>query len=210
MQKFQPSDWAHWERIYRANFINSLSGIKPAVLIGTCNRERQTNLALFSNVVHLGADPALIGLINRPREATPHTLSNIEASGFFTINHIHPEMLAQAHQTSAKYPADESEFEATGLTAQWEPAVSAPYVKESRLKCGLSVKEIIPLSINRTFLVIGQIEQVLLEDDKIVQPDGFLDLQQLNILASSGLDAYYQVQQLGRLGYARPPKANNS
>ncbi len=206
MQKFKKSEWEGWERIYRANFINCLSGFKPAVLIGTCNTERLTNLALFSNLVHLGADPALIGLINRPREATPHTLANIEATGAFTINHIHPGILAQAHQTSAKYALEESEFTATGLTAQWEPGIIAPFVKESRLKYSLSLKEIIPIAFNRTFLVIGQIEEVLLEDASIRSEDGFLDLEQIEAMSSSGLDAYYKTSLVQRLGYARAGK----
>jgi len=176
------------------------------VLIGTCNAARQTNLALFSNIVHLGADPALIGLINRPREATPHTLSNIEATGYFTINHIHPSIVAQAHQTSAKYSIEESEFDATGLTPQWEPGVAAPFVKESRLKFALSLKEIIPIAINRTFFVIGQIEEVLLEDATILSEDGFLDLAQIEAMASCGLDAYYKTSLVQRLEYARRGK----
>lgn len=206
MQKINKSAWESWSRIYRANFINCLSGFKPAVLIGTCTADGQTNLALFSNLVHLGADPALVGIVNRPREATPHTLSNIEATGSFTINHIHPGIVTQAHQTSAKYALEESEFAATGLTAQWEPGVAAPFVKESRLKYALSLKEIIPITSNRTFFVIGQIEEVLLEDATILSEDGFLDLEQIEAMSSCGLDAYYTTSLVQRLQYARPGK----
>lgn len=208
MQKIIKSEWESWSRIYRANFINCLSGFKPAVLIGTCTPEGHTNLALFSNLVHLGADPALVGIVNRPREATPHTLSNIEATGSFTINHIHPGIVAQAHQTSAKYALEESEFTATGLTAQWEPGVVAPFVKESRLKYALSLKEIIPITYNRTFFVIGQIEEVLLEDATIQLEDGFLDLEQIEAMSSCGLDAYYTTRLVQRLDYARPGKSS--
>lgn len=208
MQKIIKSEWESWSRIYRANFINCLSGFKPAVLIGTCTTEGHTNLALFSNLVHLGADPALVGIVNRPREATPHTLSNIEATGSFTINHIHPGIVAQAHQTSAKYALEESEFTATGLTAQWEPGVVAPFVKESRLKYALSLKEIIPITYNRTFFVIGQIEEVLLEDATIQLEDGFLDLEQIEAMSSCGLDAYYTTRLVQRLDYARPGKSS--
>ncbi|NCU05821.1 MAG: flavin oxidoreductase, partial [Chitinophagaceae bacterium] len=45
-----------WERFYRGNFINSLSGFKSASLIATVNKEGSSNLAIFSNIVHLGAD----------------------------------------------------------------------------------------------------------------------------------------------------------
>ena len=67
-----------WDRFTRANFINTLSGFKSLSLIGTVNGKGISNLAIFSNIVHLGADPALIGFINRPLEAAPHTLQSIQ------------------------------------------------------------------------------------------------------------------------------------
>ena len=53
-------------RIDRLNLINSLSGIKPANLIGTINEDGTENLAIFSSVVHLGSNPALFGFVLRP------------------------------------------------------------------------------------------------------------------------------------------------
>jgi flavin reductase (DIM6/NTAB) family NADH-FMN oxidoreductase RutF len=86
-----PEELNSYDRFYRANLINSLSGFKSASLIGTKNKDGISNLAIFSNIVHLGADPALIGFVNRPLEAAPHTLTNIETTGFYTINHIHAD-----------------------------------------------------------------------------------------------------------------------
>lgn len=51
------------ERRYRAQLINSLSGFKSANLIGTQDALGRTNLAIISSVFHLGADPALVGLL---------------------------------------------------------------------------------------------------------------------------------------------------
>lgn len=79
-----------WERFYRANFINSLTGFKSVSLIGTITQNGRPNLGVFSSVVHIGSDPALVGYINRPIQAAPHTLANIQSIGAYTINHIHP------------------------------------------------------------------------------------------------------------------------
>ncbi|MEY2811017.1 MAG: hypothetical protein RI991_12, partial [Bacteroidota bacterium] len=117
MKHYTIAEIQGWSRIYRANFVNSLSGFKPVSLIATVNKAGQPNLAIFSNIVHLGADPALIGFINRPKEAAPHTIRNIEESGFYTINHILPAFVEKAHQTSAKYADEVNEFDAVGLTA---------------------------------------------------------------------------------------------
>ncbi|HBF47730.1 MAG TPA: flavin oxidoreductase, partial [Shewanella frigidimarina] len=43
-----------------------------------------------------------------------HTFENIMQTGLYTINHVNQSIYEQAHQTSARYDKDESEFEATG------------------------------------------------------------------------------------------------
>ena len=46
MSSFIFSDIESWERFYRANFINSLTGFKSINLIGTVNELGQTNLGI--------------------------------------------------------------------------------------------------------------------------------------------------------------------
>jgi flavin reductase (DIM6/NTAB) family NADH-FMN oxidoreductase RutF len=204
MQQFTPAQWQSWERFYRANFINSLTGFKSASLIGTINAKGVPNLGIFSSIVHIGSDPALIGYINRPFAAAPHTLANIKANGLYTVNHIQASFLAQAHQTSAKYPEEVNEFTEVGLTEEYLDGVKVPFVKESPIKYLLSLKEIIPITLNATFLVIGQLEQVLI--DPALQPtsDGFLHLDQAGSICSNGLDAYYHTELIDRYDYAKP------
>ena len=47
-------------RIKRLNIINSVTGIKPGNLIGTQSADGQSNVAIFSSIVHMGSNPALI------------------------------------------------------------------------------------------------------------------------------------------------------
>lgn len=204
MQQFTPAEWQSWERFYRANFINSLTGFKSASLIGTINAQGVPNLGMFSSIVHIGSDPALIGFINRPIAAAPHTLANIKANGFYTVNHIQSSFLAQAHQTSAKYSDEVNEFTEVGLTEAYLEGVKVPFVKESSIKYLLSLKEIVPIALNATFLVIGQLEKVLM--DPAIQPtsDGFLHLDQAGSICSNGLDAYYHTELIDRYDYAKP------
>ena len=158
-----------WERFYRANFINCLTGFKSVNLVGTLHKNGQPNLGIFSSVVHIGSDPALIGYINRPVKAAPHTLANIQSTGVYTINHIHSSFLEQAHQTSAKYPDGVSEFDEVGLTPEFLENIPAPFVKESKVKYALTLEEIIPIKLNDTFLVIGKVQQVCLEEHIVCQ-----------------------------------------
>jgi flavin reductase (DIM6/NTAB) family NADH-FMN oxidoreductase RutF len=192
-----------WDRFYRANFINSLSGFKSASLIGTIDGEGNYNLAMFSNIVHLGADPALIGFVNRPKEAAPHTLSNIEATGVYTINAIPANYTLQAHQTSAKYDLGVSEFEVVGLTAEITNLSTAPFVQESPVKYAMKLIEVMPIKHNNTFFVIGEITSAIV-DETIIEQDGFIDLQKANIITSLGIDTYYSTNKLVKLPYAKP------
>lgn len=200
---FEIDDINRMSRFYRANFINALSGFKSAQLIGTKSESGIENLALFQNIVHLGADPALIGCINRPREATPHTLQNIENTGYFTLNAIHKNWIDNAHQTSAKYPDEISEFSKCGLTPIYKNEFFAPFVKESSVQCGLKLVNIIPIQHNGTFLIIGEVQNVWVEET-LVQEDGFIALDQLQTVCSLGLDAYYEPKLIKRIPYARP------
>lgn len=193
----------NWERFYRANFINSLTGFKSVNLIGTANKNSQHNLGVFSSVVHIGSDPALVGYINRPVKAAPHTMANIRATGVYTINHINPSFLDKAHQSSAKYPAEVSEFDEVGLTPEFHENISAPFVKESKVKYALTLEEIIPIKLNDTFLVIGKIHHVIIEEDILLQ-DGFLELDKASTLCSNGIDGYYSTQLIDRYHYAKP------
>ncbi len=192
-----------WERFYRANFINCLSGFKSASLVGTVNAEGQSNLAVFSSIVHLGSDPALIGFINRPLAAAPHTINNIKATGVYTINHIHPSFVAKAHQSSAKYAVDINEFDAVNLEAQFINSIKAPFVGDSFIKYALELSEIVPIKQNNTFLVIGAVTDVLI-DDKLMEEDGFIALEKAGSMSCLGIDAYYKTELFERFGYARP------
>ncbi len=204
MKHYSLEEIRQWERFYRAHFVNSLSGFKSVSLIGTINQEGSHNLAVFSNIVHIGADPALIGFINRPREAAPHTLSNIEVTGEYTINLVPAGMIGQAHQTSAKYDRGISEFEQTGLTPEIHPVCRAPFVKESPLKYSLSLQQIIPITLNNTWLVIGALTNVFLDNQKVVSEDGFIRMEEAGITCSLGIDGYYQPCLLERFPYAKP------
>lgn len=196
-----------WDRFYRANFINCLSGYKSAHLIGTISKEGIPNLAIFSNIVHLGADPALIGFINRPKAAAPDTIRNIEETGMFTMNHIHPTMIKQAHQTSAKYDAGINEFEAVGFSEIYREHCIAPFVAESRVQYLLTLADIIPIPRNGTFLVTGLLERVYLAEDYI-QADGNIPLEKYETITSLGLEAYYTTSLIEKLSYAKTEKGS--
>ncbi|MCE2570919.1 flavin reductase family protein [Motilimonas eburnea] len=194
---------AQFDKHYRTHFVNSLSGYKSANLIGTADSQGNTNLAIVSSVFHLGAHPPLIGMIMRPHRVPRHTLENLLETGYYTINQVNEKIYRQAHQTSARYDKQVSEFAATGLDCEYLDDFIAPYVAQSKLKMGIKLISTQTLAVNGTELVIGEIEQVYVEQQAI-QADGHIDITRLEAVAVTGLDSYHTGQPLTRLAYAKP------
>ena len=191
------------EQRYRARLINCLSGFKSANLLGTQDSDGNLNLAIVSSVVHLGANPPLVGLIMRPNTVVRHSFENMVETGVFTINQVSSEFWQAAHQTSARYPKSQSEFDAVGLTPEYIDDFGAPYVAESQLKYGVSLREIKHIDANNTEFVIAEIAQIHVYKTAISE-DGYLDVESLGTVAVSGLDSYHVTQRLSRLSYAKP------
>ena len=195
-------DIQNLDRKERILLINSITGIKPGNLIGTISNEGITNLAVFSSIVHLGSDPALLGFILRSTGEVPrHTYENILETQEYTINHIPINNTKKAHYTSAKFDKSVSEFHRCGFTEEFTDGFKAPFVKESPVKIGMNYCETIEIPRNGTKLIIGKIEQILLPDHKINYPD--LNLELCESAGISGLNTYYSFNKIENYPYAR-------
>lgn len=206
MQKHITSDAiVAMEKQTRVHFINSIGGFKSVSLVGTADKQGKTNLAVFSSSIHIGANPALMALIFRPSPPERNTLSNLLETGFYTINHINETIYIKAHQTSARYDKNISEFEKTGLTPIYKNDFKAPFVDESLVQIGLVFREKIDIKINNTIMIIGEITDVYIPQN-CLSKDGFLDIEKANSITCSGLDSYHTTKRLDRLSYAKPDR----
>lgn len=202
-KRITPDEIMAADRFYRMHLINTIGGLRSALLIGTIGHRGVTNLGVFNSVTHLGATPPLLGFVMRPLTVPRHTYHNIKAKGYFTLNHIHPDFLEKAHQTSANYDAQTSEFSAVGLTPQFTDTHPAPYVEESRVKLGLKFVEEHPIQSNGTIFMVGKLVEILFTDG-VLEPDGHLNTEKSESLAVLGLDGYYRGVKEKQLSYARP------
>ena len=192
------------EKERRTALINSLSGVRTAVLVGTTAGGGQSNLAIFNSLTHLGANPPLLGLVFRPDTVARHTLRNLRSNGVFTVNHVREAFLKEAHQTSARYPRDVSEFEAVGLTEHWEPDFEAPFVAEAAVRIGLTTREELPIKANGTYLIVGEVA-VIEAPDTALDGGGALDPAAAGSVAVAGLTTYFRAEPLAHLPYAKAP-----
>ena len=191
------------EKLYRTTFINSLAGFRQAVLVGTKSQAGLTNIAIFNSLIHLGANPALLGLVNRPDVVPRDTYKNILETKSYTLNYVHYTDFEKAHQTSARYASGISEFEKIGFKEAYTHGCYAPFVSNAIVKIAMKLEDTISIPLNGTILIIGSIQQIEM-DNKLVGQDGFVDLSQAEVLISQGLDAYFVSKAVGRLGYAKP------
>lgn len=186
---------------YRANLINSISGYKSANLIGTVNSDGVGNLSIVSSVVHIGSDPSLMGFVLRPTTVPRHTYENILFNNSFTINQVHKGIVGKSHYTSAKFTSDESEFSELQLSEHYIEGFEAPYVKDSKVKIGLTFKEEHLLS-NGCRLIIGEVDHLMIEQSAL-KDDGSVDLGLIDTVAVSGLNQYYLGNFLKEFKYAK-------
>jgi len=191
------------ESRYRTAFVNSLAGFRQAVLVGSHGADGSTNLAIFNSLIHLGANPPLFGLINRPDSVPRHTLQNIRESKDYTLNFVRSSDVEKAHQTSARYERDVSEFEAVGFNMMVLPGCSAPFVTEAVVRIGMTLEDVVDIPLSGTLLIVGSVALVDV-DATLVGEDGYVALSDADVLISQGLDAYFVSKSIGRFPYAKP------
>ena len=191
-----------FDKVYRLKLVNCLSGFKSANLIGSVSDNGKTNLAIFSSVVHLGSDPALIGFIMRPLTVPRDTYDNIKNIKQYTINHVNSDVIKNAHMTSGSWNPEESEFDKCDFEEEFIKDFKPPFVKQSKVKIGVSYVDEIHIKQNGTILIVGEIEKILIEDS-ILEKDGNLDLFSANSTSVCGLGSYGQVSKIIDLEYVR-------
>jgi flavin reductase (DIM6/NTAB) family NADH-FMN oxidoreductase RutF len=148
----------------------------------------------------------LLGIVFRPVSDVPrNTYENIKETGQFTVNHIHLDIIEQAHHTSAKYDKRISEFDITELEEEYKNNWHAPFVKGAPIQMALTYCEEYKIKANNTIQLIAEIKDLYIIDD-ILEQDGFINLSKANVVAINGLDGYALPSLKQRIDYQRPKK----
>lgn len=209
MKHISRDEISQMEKIERLNLINSCTGYKSANLIATKSVDGNSNVAIFSSVTHLGSNPALIGFIMRPTTVPRDTYKNIMATGFFTVNHITADMIADAHHTSANYEMGISEFDKTNLEEEYKNEIEIPFVKGSPVQLYCKYVNEYYIKENDTIHIIASIENLFF-DENLQHEDGWLQIDKGNVIALNGLDGYCLPKLVDRFQYARKDTPSKS
>jgi flavin reductase (DIM6/NTAB) family NADH-FMN oxidoreductase RutF len=203
MKNISKETISQMDKIEKLNLINSCTGFKSANLIATKSIEGNTNVAIFSSVTHLGSSPSLIGFIVRPTTVPRDTYKNIMETGYFTVNHITIDMIADAHHTSANYDSGISEFDKTNLEEEYKDGINIPFVKGSPVQLYCKYVNEYIIKENDTIHIVASIEDIFFEE-ALEHKDGWLQLDKGNIVALNGADGYFLPKLIDRFQYARP------
>lgn len=153
---------------------------RPIAFVSTLSREGIRNLAPFSFFTAVSANPPVVCFCPVRRSGSnPYkdTLSNISATREFVVNIVSEEFAEQMNATSADFPPEVDEFEASGLTPVRSDVVRPPRVAEShvQMECKLYLQiefGELPGSGN---LVLGEVVRFHVDDlyfdDFKIDPD---------------------------------------
>ena len=203
MKHITRDDISQMEKLERLNIINSCTGYKSANLIATISKDDISNVAVFSSITHLGSNPGLLGFIVRPTTVPRDTYENLKEIGFFTVNHITSDMIADAHHTSANYEIGISEFDKTNLEEEYKNDLKVPFVKRSPVQLYCKYLNEYYIKENDTIHIIASIEHIYYNEN-MEHKDGWLQLDKGNVVAINGLDGYCLPKLVDRFEYARP------
>ncbi len=202
MKHISKAEISIMEKVERLNLINSCTGYKSANLIATKSLDGKSNVGIFSSITHLGSHPAIIGFIMRPTTVPRDTYKNIRETGFFTVNHITVDMIADAHHTSANYDLGISEFDKTNLEEEYKKDIEIPFVKGSPVQLHCKYMNEYYIKENDTIHVIASIENLFFQEN-LENEDGWLQIDKGNVVAINGLDGYCLPKLVDRFQYAR-------
>lgn len=126
------------------NLLTGLVVPRPIGWVGSAAGDGSHNLAPYSFFNAVAATPPVVLFAPSGQPAMrKDTLSNVEASGEFTLSVVTSELLEAMNQSAIDAPPELSEFEFAGLTAAMGDVVAAPYVAEAKAAMECRVTNIV-------------------------------------------------------------------
>jgi flavin reductase (DIM6/NTAB) family NADH-FMN oxidoreductase RutF len=163
-------DLPHLSADRRYKLLTALVIPRPIAWITSVSAEGVVNLAPYSFFNVLGNRPPVIAF--GPGERSPGMLKdthrNIEATGEFVVNLVHPEAAEVMHKSAAAFPASVSEALALGLELTPSATIATPRLALARVALECRHHETVRIIDNH--IVLGLVQHLYVEDG-IVDPE---------------------------------------
>ena len=141
---------------------------RPIAWVSTISSDGISNVAPFSYFTGVGSrPPTLLFCPANNRQGEPKdTLRNIQETGDFVVNIVPFAVAEQMNASAADLPAEESEFEACGVTEAVSAKVKSPRVAESPVQFECTTREILNIGEGPggANIVIGNVVQMHIDD----------------------------------------------
>ena len=186
-----------------------ISGIspRPIALVGSMDKENNSNLAPFSFFNAFGANPPIVGFspaLSGRTGLPKDTLLNIRETKEFTISIVNSDMVGQISLSSCEFDRNIDEFDKVGLTKFKSKTVKPYAVKESSFIMECKLYNIIELGNNPASgnLILGEVLQFHI-DNSILTETNQVDPYKLDSIARNGGNWYTETKK-GLFEFKKP------
>lgn len=188
------------------SYLLSAVSPRPIAFASTVDVDGNANLSPFSffNVFSTNPPILIFSPSRRVKDNTvKHTLKNILATKEVVINVVSFDMIHQASLSSAEYPEGINEFEKAGLSMLKSDVVRPFRVAESPVQFECKVNDVIALGTEGGAgnLIICEVVKLHIDDD-VLNEDGSINQQKLDLVARAGANYYSRAKK----GFFEIPK----
>lgn len=181
--------------------LNSVVVPRPIAWVSSRSADGVLNLAPHSFFTVSSVQPPMVQFTSVGRK---DSLNNVEATGEFVVNFAAEPLYEQVNASGTNFPAEVSEFEAIGVTAEPSRTVAVPRVAESpvAIECTLHTT----LALGDCTVVIGQVRNLAI--DAAVMDGNHPEVRRLRPLARLGKDEWTtlgEVREISRIRYSDWP-----
>lgn len=190
MPTFLPDDLTPRETYF---LMTSIVVPRPIAWVGSRSPAGVDNLAPHSYFNVISTDPPIVHFTSA---GVKDSLTNVRATGQFTISIVGRELLTAMNTSSADFPADISEFDHIEVTKAAGKTVDAPYVAEAPAAVECTLRTIVSMGTGN--MVFGDVTRMIV-DDRVWTEDGRVDIAALDPVGRLSGSQYTLSDQIVRL-----------
>lgn len=190
------------------NYLQYAIAPRPICFASTIDKEGNVNLSPFSffNLFSTNPPVCIFSPARRVRDnTTKHTLENVLEVPECVINIVNYNMVQQTSLASVEYAKGVNEFLKAGFTELKSELVKPPRVAEAPVQFECVVNEVISLGKNAGAgnLILAEIKLMHIHEE-ILDADGKIDQQKIDLVARLGGDWYCRVTKENLFKVAKP------
>lgn len=155
---------------------------RPIALITSQSEEGLLNIAPFSFFNIVASEPALLSVaVNRKEGEMKDTARNILTTREAVVHVVTEDNVANANQTAAMLPPDESELARTTFTTTDSEMVSVPSLNESSIRFEVKLYRHIEIKNDRnentSDLLLLEIQKMVIDEAIYHLEKGYIDVE---------------------------------